>query len=476
MIKTILRWGGKGLVFLFPLLLGMAGLWLLAGEPVLDALFSCVSMYALNYGDSPPNGLVELARWLAPLTTVSGILLTLRTIRDQVRGLMAGLLGESVAVYGPQAERERLAGQLGRRGIQGREAVIPARKYILLGEEPERFALCRRILQERPEAEVFLQCGDIPAQSVSQPRLHLFSPEESGARLFWKERCLYARSAQRGHQISIVLLGFGQLGENLLYYGLLDNIFHPQQRIAYHIFGADGRFSAVHTQLDRLGDPVVFHDCPWWESLDLLRQSQLILLLPQRGQTAAARELLLAIPEAEVTAFVGEPGLELLAGQGRLTVYPWQDGALEPERILQESLFDQAKRINLRYAHLYGGVEENEQTLEEEWEKLDAFTRYSNISCADYHDIRLVMLEAMGLHRDPGALPPDKLELLAELEHIRWCRYHLLNNWRPGQPADGSRKDMAARLHRDLVPYEQLDEPTRQKDRDNIALLLSLPQ
>ena len=56
---------GRLLCFLLPLLLGMAGLWALAGEPFLDALFCCVSMYVLNYGDTPPNLLVELARWLA---------------------------------------------------------------------------------------------------------------------------------------------------------------------------------------------------------------------------------------------------------------------------------------------------------------------------------------------------------------------------------------------------------------------------
>ena len=465
--KKALKWMGKGLAVLAPLLVGMAGLWLLAGEPVLDALFSCVSMYALNYGDSPPNVLVELARWLAPLTTISGILLTLRTIRDQARGLLASLLGDSVAVYGPEVERERLTEQLGRRGIQGREDLIPARKYILLGGEPDRFDLCRRILQERPEAEVYLQCGDIPPQSVSSPRLHLFSPEESGARLFWQERCLFPCARRHGYQLNIVLLGFGPLGENLLYYGLLDNIFHPQQRIAYHIFGGSGRFSAVRSQLDKLEDPVRFHDEPWWKSLELL---------PQEGQTAAARDLRLAVPEAEVTAFAGEPGLELLACQEGLELFPWQDMALEPDRILRDTLFAQAKRINLRYAHLYGGVEENEQTMETEWEKLDAFTRYSNISCADYHHIRLTMLEAMGLPADPAGIPQDTLELLSELEHIRWSRYHLLSNWRLGQPAGGGRKDSAARIHRDLIPYGKLDEDTKKKDRDNIELLLSLPQ
>lgn len=139
-------------------------------------------------------------------------------------------------------------------------------------------------------------------------------------------------------------------------------------------------------------------------------------------------------------------------------MFPWLDLALRPEHILQDGLFALAKRINLRYAHIYGGVEETARNREAEWDKLDAFTRYSNISCADYHDIRLEMLRLMGLPADGDQFPPDKMELLAELEHIRWCRYHYLNNWRRGAGENG-KKDPAAHLHPDLIPYEELTEP-----------------
>lgn len=472
-MSKALRRVGKPLLFLLPLILGMLGLWVLDGEPVQDALFSCVSMYVLNYGDTPPNLLAELARWLSPLTTASGILMALRAVRDRFHSLERYLMGDGVAVYGPEAERSRLVGLLGKRGIEGTDEVLPARQYILLGSDADGFALCRQIRQQRPEADVFLQCADVRPKSAASPRLHLFSPEEAAARLFWREQCIYSASAKRRHRLNIVLLGGGALAENLLYYGLLDNIFDPGQVIEYHVFGASNRFAAVRTQLDQVSDPVIIHEEPWWDSLDLLNTAYLVLLLPQENQTAMAQDLLLAAPGPRVAAFTSDPALTLLADAGGLEVFPWLDLALKPEHILQDDLFMQAKRVNLRYAHIYSGVEETDQNREAEWNKLDAFTRYSNVSCADYHNIRLEMLKLMGLPADADRLPPDKMELLAELEHIRWCRYHYLNNWRRGAGENG-KKDPAARLHPDLIPYKELAETAREKDRENIRVLLGI--
>lgn len=61
-------------------------------------------------------------------------------------------------------------------------------------------------------------------------------------------------------------------------------------------------------------------------------------------------------------------------------------------------------------------------------------------------------------------------ETLAHLEHIRWCRYHYINNWQHGKPENG-RKDKAKRIHADLVPYESLTEAEKDKDRENIRIL-----
>ncbi len=42
--------------------------------------------------------------------------------------------------------------------------------------------------------------------------------------------------------------------------------------------------------------------------------------------------------------------------------------------------------------------------------------------------------------------------ILAQLEHIRWSRYHDLHNWTWGP----GKKDLARRTHPDLTPYSRL--------------------
>ena len=68
----------------------------------------------------------------------------------------------------------------------------------------------------------------------------------------------------------------------------------------------------------------------------------------------------------------------------------------------------------------------------------------------------------------------EQMERLAELEPIRRCRYHFLNNWKYGVPENGKNKDMERRIHKLLIPYGQLEEAEKEKDRENIRILLEL--
>ena len=464
----------KWFLLAVPLVLGAAG-FLLAGEAFLNALFYAVCLYALNVQDAPPNLLVELARWTAPIATASGLLLAFASLRNRIRNELCYRRGNSVAVYGPENERIPFLAALGDRGIDGEERFVRAQCYVLLDGEEENFSFYQRNRERLLGRTVYLRCSSVRPQSSADPELRLFSPEETAARLFWKEHCLYEESCRRGHRLSVVLIGFGKLGEEVLLYALQDNLFHPDQEITYHIFGDGAAFSSIHGQLGQLRDPVIFHDGPWYGSLPLIEEAAAVLVVEQEAQTALADQLLLATGRERFFVFsADETSLALLSGGNRLTLYPWRELSRRPEYILGDTLYDRAKRINLRYASLYGGTEENEQAKEAEWRKLDGFTRYSNISSADYHEIQLRMLEIMGEPADAARMSPACLELLAELEHIRWCRYHWLNNWRFGTPENGKRKDPERRIHADLVPYESLSEAEKEKDRENIRVLFSV--
>ena len=72
---------GKYLLILVPFVMGVTGFTVLDGQPVVDSLFLSMEMYFLNYSDSPPNILIEIARWTAPLMTASGVLMSISKIR-----------------------------------------------------------------------------------------------------------------------------------------------------------------------------------------------------------------------------------------------------------------------------------------------------------------------------------------------------------------------------------------------------------
>lgn len=103
-----------------------------------------------------------------------------------------------------------------------------------------------------------------------------------------------------------------------------------------------------------------------------------------------------------------------------------------------------------------------------EWNKLDTFTKYSNISSTDYHVTRLKLIQDWDLNN----LTDERIDYLAHLEHIRWSRYHYLSNWKYGIPANGKNKDPKQKIHIDLIPYEKLSKVEKDKDRDTVKLLL----
>ena len=55
------------------------------------------------------------------------------------------------------------------------------------------------------------------------------------------------------------------------------------------------------------------------------------------------------------------------------------------------------------------------------------------------------------------------LEAMAEAEHDGWMSHRAVSGWRHGEPRDDARK-----VHPAVVPYAQLPEREKQKDRNNV--------
>lgn len=463
-------------VFLFvaPIIIGMIG-FLVEGKCGLsEALFRCVTMYLVEYGDTPPNVFVDVARWLAPLATASGILLLFSVTKDSILNAFRYLRGDSIAVYGPEAEQEQTLCELGKKGIRGKDKLVKAGRYILLSNEEENIAFYTKYKEKLEKRIVYFRVKMLSSQHSFNARLIPFSREEIAARVFWKEHCIYNLVRESANQAMIVLLGFGNLGEELLYWGLQKNIFSTDQMINYHVFGDCESFLATHTELNHISDPIHYHSETWTQSINVLQSASMIIVVDQENQTKLLRDLRRILPTAPITVFCkSNEFAELEQKMWECETFNWIEKSSVVQNILSDQIYQLAKSINLRYQHIYSGVEETDDNRELEWQKLDSFTRMSNISAADYHEIRSIMLNEMHLH--PNELNANTIELLSELEHIRWCRFHYLNNWQYGIQKDGPTKHSTLRIHQMLRPYSELDEKEKEKDRENIRVLLSIP-
>lgn len=464
----------KYILLALPLALGIVGYYFIDGRPFLQSVYISFKLYGMGGEELPPNTAIELARWLGPVATAGGVVIVVKFAQRSVLNLFAYMKGNSTAVYGPENEKQPVLKQLGADGIDGRKNFVSAHRYILLNSEDENLTFFDKYKKEIGDRDVYAQCDGLSAQTVSAHNLKLFCKEETAASVFWKQHCIYSLSKQHLHQLKIAFIGFEKLGKEVLLSALQNNIFSPEQQIDYHIFGEADDFCNIYHQLNQLDDNVIFHYKQWHEQIDFINSMDMVIVLQQENQSDLIRKLLLSTQCEKLYVFYAAQYSEsLLESSDRIVNFLWKKVAENPKNIMEIALFDAAKKINLRYAHIYSGIAETEYNKQDQWQKLDTFTRYSNISAADYHDIQKQIVKAENQGPCLENISEKWFETLSELEHIRWCRYHCINNWKYGIPAEGN-KDAEKRIHSLLVPYSCLSEQDKDKDRENVRILFSL--
>ena len=199
------------------------------------------------------------------------------------------------------------------------------------------------------------------------------------------------------------------------------------------------------------GDKIITHveeDADTW---NIVRESDVIIITED---VSAAKLQAIAVNGKNAKIYYyshmsGDVG-ELICTRN-LAAFGRDEEIFTDENIRQEKLIEAAKQLNSEYAQKYNG--------EAEWDKLTGFLKWSNISSADFKHVLIDILKNN---------PEVGIDELAELEHIRWCRFHFLNYWTYGIPDNGSNKDTKKKIHKCLCPYSELSSVDKDKNRATV--------
>ncbi|MBR6006910.1 MAG: hypothetical protein IK064_04720, partial [Clostridia bacterium] len=136
-----------------------------------------------------------------------------------------------------------------------------------------------------------------------------------------------------------------------------------------------------------------------------------------------------------------------------------------PELVMRSALDGTAKRLNDIYRASAGGNAPD-------WNGLTSFARRSNIASSEHQRLKLRILLGNGIADEPltpelfkrayaaySAADEAERERFRRIEHERWMRFHIMNNWRFADT-----RDNAARCHPLLLPYDRLTREEQLKD------------
>lgn len=444
------------LLGLIPFAIGTAG-YRTAGEKLLDSFYGSLALYGIGPVLDSYNILIEIARWTAPLALATTLLCFLKQFREKVWWKLKSLSKDSVAVYCDTNVQINFEGKKHTVIYPGEKIVAGAKSQIILQKtDMDSLDFYRKNKEKIKNRKIYIGLKEIEYGLMKEDRdkadLIFYDINGTIARLLWKRIQLW-KSKAVSRPVTISILGDGHLGRAVLNTGLLMNLYSPTQQITYYLIGSTHLYQATHGTVETYNhDRVIYLELENENALDAIAASDYIIasevLTMEQLQTIGVLGM-----NGQVYYYApksGEAGEYLQLSN--LTPFGNDDEIFTYENVCRENLLQNAKNLNFKYAKSY---KKECGTKEEEWKKLNGFLKWSNISAADYSEVLAEIAENNTCKRS------ERLDELAELEHIRWCRFHILNYWKYGKDRDNEK-----RIHPCLRAYTELEEEEREKDRN----------
>lgn len=443
------------------------------GEEWYDAAYYAVQLFFLNY-EPAQNGniIINVSRFICPVMTATGVFAVLKNAFKIITDGVISKMKDATAIYYNEEEMKTIASKFKHGVLMGLEVNRKVNAHVLMLSDDLANLNFYAQMEEKIKAgsKVYIKLEEMDSKLLRKSNICYFNVNEIISRLYWRERNLQKYLKDGKMQVKIAILGFNALGQELLNYGLINNIYSLDQSIEYHVWGDVELHRNTLGDFDKMNnDRIVYHENSWKREINQLSGFDRIIV-SEECNIEMLESLLYLSSDAEIDFY--NPTGTMLADvytSDKLTAFGILEQILTEDNIKKDKLYRAAKEINYHYLSTYGYIDENgadlETVMQEEWEKLSGFHKGSNIACADYHEIRLLAMEKMGLNKQ--ILNGEQEEMLGKMEHIRWSRYYYINHWHYNEKRDDKKRE-----HPCLVAYEELSEEMKQVDKNMVQGLL----
>jgi len=346
-------------------------------------------------------------------------------------------------------------------------------------ENVSLFFMSRDILKNELKARYFEKTGArVCCLSGHEPEclpagFHVFNPYRSCARLYWNR---YPVNSAREN---VVIIGDGRYAYALLEQALMINVCDPFQHSCYRMFGDYDEFRRLHPYMDTLfaigrkdpcRDSLIFSSEPWDSDFSVLQKADRIIVCSDEEE----ENISVLTSLYRYCPVQGRVFAKLSMPFDNTEVFGSYSEIFSPEYVLREELNRNAVRLHEIYRSSSSGNVP-------EWNDLGSFTRRSNLASADHiaSKIRILLGPEVGNSVAPEicrkayevfkSLDSEGRERCRRIEHERWMRFHVMNNWQYAE-----KRDNALRLHPLIRPYDELSPEDQAKDDYGWMLLEEL--
>lgn len=465
------------LLFPVPFILGVIG-YRLAGFSFNDAFYGSFCFYFVSVYSKAYNPIMEIARWTAPLMTVSWLVMSLRGVFAYAKSVITSRRRDSVAIYcdSDSAEVGLLSSGIPRSYVEvidddgtPKIAGRSRESIVFMSDDRRSLEFFNRNADRLSSSKVHIILRDLDPVNLKSVGASFFCLPKQIALDLWMKHPLIKKDEPLKRSYKVAIIGSGSMSEQILSYGLSLNIFSEDQVIEYHTYGNWDLFKTMHSGLDLMnGDSITCHDKSWCLSLDELSEMDRIIISEE--DNARILEAVMAVCRNSDIYYYSrsnENPSEFYSSD-RIHDFGTEAKILIPDNILCDHV-DQMAAALYRISR-DRNLKISRKTLSDsatgpEWTGLSGEEKREHQLRAYFYELYSSLIaDGIPMAENPFSIAP--------LEHIRWCRTRFLALWQYGVPEDGSYGDIAGRIHKGLVPYEELPEEAADEELAHIIFMM----